>query len=533
LRIEARAAAGLQHPGITVVHDFGDHQGRPYIVMELLDGKDLGSVLAAHGSGLEVAEALRLLIQVADALAYAHDKGVIHRDIKPANLMRLAGGVVKICDFGIAQAPDATRMTAFGAVLGTPAFMAPEQFDGEPASVRTDLYAFGVTLFAVLTGKPPNRHLEGRPAVVRELRADVPGGIDDLLQALLEKDPAARPASARQVRDALQAALEPGREHPSARLRVTVPEFVLAHHHKHQARSIAFNPDGRSMAAISTAWNRLSLCELDTGSRRGDYLRIRYSGLAPVVTFSPDGQHVAAGDRRIRVWDVRSRTVRIELRSHNGYAQCLAFRPDGHALAIATWHRNITVWDVRTGARILGVPGHPGIVRSLAFSPDGRTLASTGGGEHGYEAVTLWDAASGTRLHQLTWKAHEVHAVAFHPAGGLITTGDGDDRVRVWDVRTGETVRELTGHQGPIRSVAYSMDGSLLAGGGTDQKIHLWDTGTGEHIAQLTGHPSTVRAVAFSHRRTLMTASQDGTVITWERANGSHDRPVHASRRTD
>ena len=217
LRREARTAAGLQHSGITVVHDIGDHGGHPYFVMELLDGHDFTALRAEYPDGVPVELALGLMTQVADALAYAHEHGVVHRDIKPANLMRLAGGGVKVCDFGIARYVEATTGVT-GPGLGTPAFMAPEQWLGEPVDARTDLYAFGGTLHTLLTGAPPfpgqtppalmRQHLDVQPPHLREAHPDLPAVLDDLLQRLLAKAPADRP-TVHQVKRAFQAALEP------------------------------------------------------------------------------------------------------------------------------------------------------------------------------------------------------------------------------------------------------------------------------------------------------------------------------------
>jgi Protein kinase domain len=206
LRQEARTAAALQHPGITVVHDIGDFEGHPYFVMELLDGRDFTDLLDDHPGGLPVGLTVGLVAQVADALGYAHAKGVVHRDIKPANLMYLADDRVKICDFGIARYADASvQLTAPGGLLGTPAFMAPEQYEGHVADARTDLYSLGCTLYALLVGEPPfsgsfasvmRCHLTAVPPRLAPRNRGIPGELDDLVQRLLAKDPGDRPASA-------------------------------------------------------------------------------------------------------------------------------------------------------------------------------------------------------------------------------------------------------------------------------------------------------------------------------------------------
>lgn len=215
LRREAENAARLQHPGITVVHDIGQHEGRPFFVMELLDGTDYDAILAANPGGLPVERVLETGIAVADALAYAHRGGVVHRDIKPANLMATAGGV-KICDFGISRSAEAAgNLTGTGGMLGTPAFMAPEQYEGRPADARTDLYAFGCTLYAMLTGRPPfdgptmpalmRQHLTVQPLPPSGVRPGIPADLDRLVLWLLAKNPAERPASAEDVAGRLRA----------------------------------------------------------------------------------------------------------------------------------------------------------------------------------------------------------------------------------------------------------------------------------------------------------------------------------------
>lgn len=210
-RREATIGARLQHPGITVVHDVGQHEGRLFIVMELLPGEDLGAVLARERGGLPAAEAVELAAQAAEALAAAHERAVVHRDLKPQNLFLLPGGRLKICDFGIAHSADATAgWTVTGRMFGTPPYMAPEQWRGEHVDARCDLYALGCVLYALLTGEPPFgqsegpyvlmlRHIEEPPRPLREAGAAVSPELEALVGALLAKPPADRPESAQTV----------------------------------------------------------------------------------------------------------------------------------------------------------------------------------------------------------------------------------------------------------------------------------------------------------------------------------------------
>ncbi|QKG25667.1 serine/threonine-protein kinase [Actinomadura verrucosospora] len=215
---EAEAAAALQHPGITVVFDVGrTEDGLAYLVMELLEGEDLQTVMRRSPGGLPVGEAAALAVQLADALAAAHSRGIVHRDIKPANLFVLADGRLKLCDFGIAGLADAaTRLTQDGGSVGTPLYMAPEQFRGEAADFRSDLYAFGCVLHELLTGGPPFRsgtglpgllyaHLNEPPPRAGAVRPDVPPQLERLVLDLLAKDVDQRPASAAAVASFLRA----------------------------------------------------------------------------------------------------------------------------------------------------------------------------------------------------------------------------------------------------------------------------------------------------------------------------------------
>ncbi|WP_441248099.1 protein kinase domain-containing protein [Kitasatospora sp. McL0602] len=220
---EATVTAGLRHPGITEVFDYGVQDGQPYVVMELLDGRDLAAVLDEHESGLPVAQTLDIGAQVADALSYAHQAHIVHRDIKPANLMLLADGRIKVCDFGVAGLMHANSdLTREGSAVGTPAYMAPEQCDGQRVDGRADLYALGCVLFALLTGRPPFQsygdyravmlhHIRTPPPLLASLRPGLPDGLQQLVSALLSKDPAARPTYAGVVADRLR---ELGRPRP-------------------------------------------------------------------------------------------------------------------------------------------------------------------------------------------------------------------------------------------------------------------------------------------------------------------------------
>jgi serine/threonine protein kinase len=195
---EARAAAALHHPGIVTVYDMLEEDGASFIVMELLDAESLHDEVAANGP-LDEQRVIDVGRETASALRAAHEHGITHRDVKPRNVLLVHDGRVKLADFGISSIKDDPSLTATGEVIGSPAFMSPEQAQGEPASARTDLWGLGATLYYAVEGAPPFGEGEAIPtlsAVVHDPPRPMrrAGSLAPIVSALLEKDPAARPA---------------------------------------------------------------------------------------------------------------------------------------------------------------------------------------------------------------------------------------------------------------------------------------------------------------------------------------------------
>jgi serine/threonine-protein kinase len=216
-RREALAAARLVHPNIVQVFDFGldEAASRHFIVMEYIRGQSGAELLRDRGR-LSLPEALTMLNHACRGLEHAHRHGVVHRDVKPGNLMRSEEGLTKLADFGIAKAGDTgSRITQVGSVLGTAAYLAPEQASGEEASPRSDLYALGVVAYQFITGRLPYearsltelalKQQREHPALLDEIDPEVPHGIALAVARALELDPARRYASADELREALAA----------------------------------------------------------------------------------------------------------------------------------------------------------------------------------------------------------------------------------------------------------------------------------------------------------------------------------------
>ncbi|MDQ1616816.1 MAG: eukaryotic-like serine/threonine-protein kinase [Actinomycetota bacterium] len=201
-RAEARHTAGLSHPGIAAVYDYGEEDGSSYLVMELVPGEPLATTIARDGA-MSAERTLDLIAQSGFALQAAHDAGVIHRDIKPGNLLLTDDGTVKITDFGIARAANSVPLTQTGAIMGTAYYISPEQATGGSVSPASDIYSLGIVSYECLAGRRPfagNTPVSVALAQVRDeppaLPEDVPAPVRELVMRMLAKEPADRPESA-------------------------------------------------------------------------------------------------------------------------------------------------------------------------------------------------------------------------------------------------------------------------------------------------------------------------------------------------
>ncbi|MFK7987650.1 MAG: protein kinase [Sandaracinaceae bacterium] len=239
---EARAANRVRHENIVEITDFREHEEfGAYLIMERLDGQDLADLIFEMGQAIPVKRAIRIAQQTASALGAAHTAGIVHRDLKPDNIFltpRGDGDFVKVLDFGVAKLGEGVASanafkTAAGTLLGTPAYMAPEQAMGQPVDHRTDIYALGVILFEMLTGALPFDaetagefivlHATSAPRAVTEFRSDAPAALVNLVERCLEKAPDDRPASMLEVEATLETVLrDPG---PAALAPPAAPQF--------------------------------------------------------------------------------------------------------------------------------------------------------------------------------------------------------------------------------------------------------------------------------------------------------------------
>ncbi|MFH9575682.1 WD40 repeat domain-containing serine/threonine protein kinase, partial [Streptomyces sp. NPDC017454] len=402
---EARITARLQHPNIVTIHDLGEAGTEddrvPFLVMELIPGEGLDARLRRGAVTLQ--DAARWGAHISDALAHAHNTGIMHRDIKPSNIFIAPSGIVKVLDFGIARAADpnatADRLTQTGFIVGTPPYMAPEQARGFPEP-RSDLYGLGCLLFELVTGQLPfqatdtmgylSAHLTQEPPAPSSVRAGIPFAWEDLVLTLLHKDPNQRYPNAADLAQALR---------------------QLAHAPEPPAKNTSTLPPTKP--------------DIPVTPHPGEYLFATSIGAYGTV----------------RLWDpVTGRPVCQPLIGHTGTVFRMAFSRDGRLLATGSMDTTVRLWDTFTGQPV-GEPltGHTATVEDVAFSPDGRLLA-TGSMD---TTVRLWDTSTGQLVGEpLTGHSECVVGVAFSPDGRLLATGSMDTTVRLWDTSTGQLVGE-------------------------------------------------------------------------------------------
>ncbi|WP_460355858.1 WD40 repeat domain-containing serine/threonine protein kinase [Actinoallomurus acanthiterrae] len=568
LRREARVAAGLQHPGITVVHDIGEHRigdrAHPFFVMELLEGVDFKTLLTARSGALQIEMAVNAMAQVADALHHAHRKGVVHRDIKPANLMRLAAGGVKICDFGICQYADATGgLTATGKWLGTAAYMAPEQFDGKPIDHRADLYSLGCTLQALLTGQPPftgppralmNQHLTAAPPRVSCLRPGVPAELDQLVAELLAKEPDQRPSDAAEIAASLRALLS----HSPQRTDISPanPSTAMVTEVDANFRNYELNdsPTGHAPAKDTGSIDRhpTAKTERSDGRPRSGSPPLNPASPRPrmtrrrlLITAAAATATVGGGTAFALLWreqeldgvlPVPDDTTAVAVGQLNGRTIAVTGSGGGGSSQAL----NLRVWDLATGKQIdspteivIAGVSHTvmAVIRSLTMAVLKAKPVVVCCTEDG---LRVWDLVTRRPIGRTFNPGYAVAWMAIGELSGgpVVATGSisSDDSMMVWDMVDQQYV--TVGVAGPNTpngrrlqdAVIGQLNGKEILVGGADKTVRVWDFATQHQLgAPLRGHTGNVRAVAVGRlngKIIAVTGGDDKTVRVWDLAAG-------------
>jgi WD40 repeat protein/tRNA A-37 threonylcarbamoyl transferase component Bud32 len=586
-RREARAAAQLRHPGIVRLYEVVTLGGLPVLVSDLIDGVPLKDLLEVRR--LTFNEAATLTADVAEALDYAHGAGLVHRDVKPGNLLIESSSVAAmpgkraplgkpiLVDFGLALRDEAEAvMTVEGQILGTPAYMSPEQASGQGHRVdrRSDVYSLGVVLYELLTGERPFRgtramllhqvlHEEPRPP--RRLNDHIPRDLETICLKAMAKEPAQRYATARAFADDLRRFLrgEPIQARPVGRVErawrgcrrnPTVTMLAAAVALSLLAGTVvatyfAFRAHAGERQALEQA-EQVRREKLVSDRQRyaaqiNQAHREWMAGQLTLVHSLLDDQEAqdATGDFRGFEWHYLRRLCQLEWASWCEGRQpvrALAFSPGGRWLACVGDDLPIRIWDMAEGKEAFRLPGHTQPVYAVAFSPDGTQLASAACAGPSPDPppgeVKVWDLAMRREAFSLTGHRGGVHAVAFSPDGKRLVTAGGrrgegrplPGEVTVWDLAARQPGFTLSGHDRPVLGVACSRDGQRLATAGEDNQVLVWDAAqAGKPVLRLAGHYAPVFSVAFSpDGKLLASAGWDQTVRVWDAATGKPHIPL-------
>jgi WD40 repeat protein/serine/threonine protein kinase len=521
---EGIAASRLDHPNIVPVYEAGEVDGIPYIASKYCSGPTLGEWLRLRPVFLTHDLAAHLLLMLAAAVGHAHEKGVLHRDIKPSNVLLDAvsepavrdplgiGFVPRLTDFGLAKilANDEERsknaLTGDGAALGTAEYMAPEQAIGRTsdADVRTDVYALGVLLYELLTGRVPFKG-ETRGATLRQIERDdpippnllrpgLPRDLDTICLMCLEKAPARRYATASELEADLRSFLagEPIKARPPGPM-------------ERAWRSTKKRPVVSSLcAATLLAASLIGILQLQHSRALSQNLRqlqTKERTLRQRLYASEINQAWRALQAG-RMQEARGRLERLKPAETGDPVD----DPRGFE-----WYYLRGITETRKELRV--IHAHTGIGGSLEFGPKGRLLATGGADDH---LVKLWDSDTGNVRAILSGHVGDVNRVTFSPNGNFLASAGDDKTVRVWDVHRKETRFILGEHSDRVLFVAFAPDGQLLASAGKNSEVFLWDAVTGMRIGSFVVD-SPVRAIGFAPAgRRLVTAHFDGKVSVWD-----------------
>ncbi len=551
---EAQNLARLSHPAIVPVLDAGWSDGLFYIVCSLVEGPTLADRL--RDGPLAPRAAAQIIATVADALDHAHRQGIVHRDVKPSNILFDAEGSPWLTDFGLAGRRDAeATLTVEGQLLGTPAYMAPEQAAGGAHQLdgRADVYSLGAVLYECLTGQLP--FLGSPSAIFDQIRfcdplpptrlcARIDRDLELICLAALEKHPGDRYASAAALAADLRRYLagEPIHARPPGAVR----RLVKWSRRRPALAALAGLSLGTILVVTALVWRhnvqlRGALILTDEALQQAERLRLaseqsqrqtenmlyaadmrlannsycngdRIETMSRLRKYLPDA---ASPDRREfawrRLWSLCHADEQT-LRGHEGDVYVAQVVGGGRQLVSAGRDGTLRLWNLSENNRAEILGKYAAELNFVAVAPDGITLAT---GDDG-GTIRLWNLAERRETSKFVGHGNWALCGAISPRGDQLATSGRDNVIRLWALPRGELVAELPGHTSTVESLAYLPDGKSLVSTGADCTLRHWDLAAKSGSVLMT-QPAPMYGVACSHDgRRLATASVDCNIYLWD-----------------
>jgi eukaryotic-like serine/threonine-protein kinase len=517
---EAQNQAKIDHDHICKVYEVGEVEGRRYIAMQYIAGKPLRAAMKQ----MSIEQKVGVIKQTAEALHAAHKKGLIHRDIKPDNIMieQNEDGIWRpyVMDFGIAKEMDVPKgRTLTGTIMGTPAYMPPEQAKGEVERLdrRSDVYSLGATLYELLSERPPfegvsavdivRKVVDEEPVSIRKLNSSLPLDLETIVMKCLEKEPERRYQTAKQLAEDLGCYLddEPIQARPASRIYRVIKK---AKKHKPVAAILAL-----ALIVIIGSFGLSLYSAFMSVIERWDEVKLNGGHVAAVhqAVFSPDGKLLVSGgeDWKVIVWNFARRERIATLTGHTDRITCIAFSPDGKWFATGSYDQTVIVWDALRLEKAAVLHDNKEKVYSIAFSPDGRLLASTS------DRTILWKTSRWEKVRELPVGGNETLVLIFSPDGRRLLTSDEE----IWDITSTEqqTLSDKKQLWGPVK--VFSPDGTRLLALTSDVSFwdttKFWDLGERKFLSRNRAHQDFPRAAAFSpDGRLAATAAED--IVIWD-----------------
>jgi len=569
---EAESAAALRHEGIVPVYASGEYEGNPYFSMQFIEGTTLSEMVSK--SSIEGRAAAKLLSSIADAVTYAHLKGVIHRDLKPSNILVNRQGKPIITDFGLAKRTDTPpNLTGTGQIIGTPNFMSPEQASGlnHLTSTRSDIYSLGAILYAMLAGKPPfdaGTMIETLKQVATEMPAPLPRikhKVDKDLEIIalkcLNKNPAERYQNAADLKADVDRYLshQPIKASPAsfatrasrwcrrnpvpATLSAILATLVIAlaiggpiiayHQSKLQRRTRQSLEEQNKLAQelhASTAAINANLVKIYT--ERGDAAVSAGNHLAalPSYTAALKGS-IESGQRewghRFRVGSIlQHAAVPTSMWELPGQPSATALSAGKEYVACTSRSGDFCLWNIITNEKVFSSTSKRRVSSAtINFFDNDKKLLHTSGSQ-----LRVLDLSSpGTPLVDIKMAAI-IRAVAVDAGNQFCVVGTRDGQVTLLDIETGELIYECEHHKNTIRSVAISAKAGRIISACDDGRTKLFELATGQLIHTARQNKPTNHIEFSPDGKKYLCCSDDNTMLILNAETGQpHSTPVNCS----